>query len=122
MAAQATARAREMALEWRWGQGARAGADGDGGECDAGAHGRALGMAFAEWATPYVVNRINPPDDPARLALSADWRVVGFATALALGVTLLFGMLPARVASSVRPVSALKGEKSRGRRQSGCRE
>jgi predicted permease len=69
----------------------------------------ALGMAFAWWATPYVVSRINPPDDPARLMLSADWMVVGFGTALALGVTLLFGILPALRASAVRPVSALKG-------------
>jgi predicted permease len=66
-------------------------------------------MAFTWWATPYVVSRINPPDDPAPLALSADWTVVGFGTALALGVTVLFGMLPALRASGVRPVSALKG-------------
>ena len=52
---------------------------------------------------------INPPNDPARLALPADWRVLGFALALALGVTFLFGMAPALRASAVKPVSALKG-------------
>ncbi|HVM92369.1 MAG TPA: FtsX-like permease family protein, partial [Terriglobales bacterium] len=39
----------------------------------------------------------------------ADWRVLGFGLAVALGVTLLFGLLPALRASSVNPVSALKG-------------
>jgi predicted permease len=52
---------------------------------------------------------INPPDDPARLLLPADWRTFGFGLALALGVTLLFGLAPALRASSVSPVSALKG-------------
>jgi predicted permease len=52
---------------------------------------------------------INPPDDPARLALPADWRVLGFGLLLALGVTLLFGLAPALRASAVNPVSALKG-------------
>jgi predicted permease len=110
MAAQATARAREMALRMALGSGrARLVRMVMVESAMLALMAAALGMAFAEWATPYVVNRINPPDDPARLALSADWRVVGFATALALGVTLLFGMLPALRASSVRPVSALKG-------------
>jgi len=52
---------------------------------------------------------INPPDDPARLVLPADWRVLGFGLAVALGVTLLFGLAPALRASAVNPVSALKG-------------
>src|SRR5438094_1139431 len=52
---------------------------------------------------------INPPYNPARLLLPADWRVLGFGLALALGVTLLFGSAPALRASSVNPVSGLKG-------------
>jgi predicted permease len=44
-----------------------------------------------------------------RLSLPADWRVLGFAVALALGVTLLFGLAPALRASAVKPASALKG-------------
>ena len=68
-----------------------------------------LGAVFAWWSAPFVVARINPPDDPARLALPADWRVLLFGLALALGVTLLFGLAPALRASSVKPVSALKG-------------
>jgi putative ABC transport system permease protein len=69
----------------------------------------AIGGLFAWWAGPFVVSMINPPDNPARLALPADWRVLGFGMALALGVTLLFGLIPALRASTVNPVSALKG-------------
>src|SRR3984893_10606698 len=69
----------------------------------------AIGGLFAWWSGPFVVSMINPPDNPARLLLPADLRVLGFSLALALGVTLLFGLVPALRASSVNPVSALKG-------------
>jgi predicted permease len=68
-----------------------------------------VGAVFAWWSAPLVVRMINPPDNPARLALPADWRVLGFAVALTLGVTFLFGLAPALRASSVKPASALKG-------------
>jgi predicted permease len=68
-----------------------------------------LGALFAWWATPLVVSMLNPPDNPARLALPADWRVLGFSLVLALGVTTLFGLGPALRASSVMPARALKG-------------
>jgi putative ABC transport system permease protein len=110
MMAQASARAREMALRVAIGAGrwrliqlvlvesaliALCGA--------------VLGGAFAWRAAPLVVSMINPPDHPVRLVLPADWRVLGFAVALAAGVTLLFGLGPALRASSVRPSSAIKG-------------
>ncbi|MGB6683533.1 MAG: ABC transporter permease [Candidatus Acidiferrum sp.] len=69
----------------------------------------AIGGVFAWWSGPFVVSMINPPDNPARLVLPADWQVLVFGMALALGVTLLFGLAPAVRASSVNPVSALKG-------------
>jgi putative ABC transport system permease protein len=110
MTAQAAARAREMALRvsigagrWRLVQlvlvesawiAILAGA---------------IGAIFAWWSAPFVVRMINPADNPARLALPADWRVLGFAVALTLGVTILFGLVPALRASSVKPASALKG-------------
>jgi len=110
MTAQASARAREMALRVSIGAGrARlvqlvlvesawltlfAGAPGG---------------LFAWWSAPLVVSMINPPDNPARLLLPADWRVLGFGLALTVGVTLLFGLAPALRASAVQPVSALKG-------------
>ncbi|MGC9997438.1 MAG: ABC transporter permease [Terriglobia bacterium] len=110
MTAQAASRAREMALRVSIGAG----------------RGRlvqlvlvesawlaflaaALGGVFAWWATPAVVSMINPPDNPARLFLPADWRVLGFGLVLTVGVMLLFGLAPALRASGVKPVSALKG-------------
>jgi putative ABC transport system permease protein len=69
----------------------------------------ALSAFFAWWTAPLIVGMINPADNPARLALPADWRVLGFALALALGVTFLFGLMPALRASAVKPVRALRG-------------
>ena len=69
----------------------------------------AVGGLFAWWSGPFVVSMINPPDNPARLILPSDWQVLGFGLALALLVTLLFELIPALRASSVNPVSALKG-------------
>src|SRR5439155_10750872 len=69
----------------------------------------AVGGLFAWWSAPFVVRMINPPDNPARLFLPADWRVLGFGLALALGVMFLFGLAPALRASAVKPVTALKG-------------
>jgi predicted permease len=110
MTAQAAARAREMALRVSIGAGRgrlvrmvlvesalRA--------CLAGA----IGVLFAWWSAPFVVSMINPPDNPARLVLPADWRVLGFSVALSLVATLLAGLTPALQASAVKIVSALKG-------------
>ena len=68
-----------------------------------------LGAFFAAWSAPFVLGLINSPDNPARLALPADWRVVLFGFGLILLVVLLLGLLPALRASAVRPVAALKG-------------
>jgi predicted permease len=69
----------------------------------------AIGGLFASWSAPFVVQRINPPSNPARLVLGADYRVLGFGLALTLVVTCLFGLAPALRVSAVRPASALKG-------------
>jgi putative ABC transport system permease protein len=69
----------------------------------------AVGSLFAAWSAPFVVGMINLPDNPVRLVLPADGRVLGFGLAMALGVTMLFGLAPALRASAVKPVSALKG-------------
>jgi len=68
-----------------------------------------LGAILAWRAAPLVLSMISSRDNPARLVLPPDWRVVSFGVALIVGVMLLFGMLPALRASSVKPVSALKG-------------
>jgi putative ABC transport system permease protein len=110
MTAQAAARAREMALRvsigagrWRLVQLVLVES-----ACIA-FMAAAIGAAFAWWSAPFVVSMINPPDNPARLDLPADWRVLGFGVALAFGVTLLFGLIPALRASAVKPAQALKG-------------
>ena len=69
----------------------------------------AIAGLFAWWSAPFAIASINPADDPIRLSLPADWRVLGFGLALAAGVTLLFGLAPALRASAVHPVLALKG-------------
>ncbi len=110
MTAQAAARAREMALRvsigagrWRLVQLVLVES------AMLAFFAAAIGAFFAWWSAPFVVGMINPPDDPARLFLPVDWRVVGFGLALTIAVTFLFGLTPALRASSVRPINALKG-------------
>jgi len=68
-----------------------------------------VGAFFAAWSAPFVLSLVNPPDNPARLALPADWRVFLFGFGLIILVVLLLGLLPALRASAVRPAAALKG-------------
>lgn len=68
-----------------------------------------LGALIATWSAPFVLSLVNPPDNPARLDLPADWRVLLFGVGLMILVVLLLGLLPALRASAVRPVAALKG-------------
>src|SRR6185312_6653737 len=44
-----------------------------------------FGAGFAAWSAPFVVGRINPPDNPASLSLPTDWRVLAFSLTLTLG-------------------------------------
>ena len=41
--------------------------------------------------------------------MAFDWRLAGFGVALTLGVTMLFGLLPALRASAITPDDVLKG-------------
>jgi predicted permease len=110
MTAQAAARARELALRVSIGAGRRRLVQLVLVESAMlGFFAAAAGALFASWSAPFVVSRINPHDNPARLSLPADWRIAGFALVLAIGVTLVFGLAPALRASSVKPASALKG-------------
>jgi predicted permease len=110
MTAQAAARAREMALRvsigaGRWRLVQLVLVESAVLACFA----AAAGGLFAWWSAPFVVSRINPPDNPAQLSLPADWRVMGFGLALTLGVTLLFGLAPALRASAIKPMMTLRG-------------
>ena len=110
MTAQATARQREMALRisigagrWRLVQLVVI-------ECAWLAFFAAgIGACFAWWAAPLVVGMIGTPDNAVRLILPADWRVLGFGVAMALGCTILFGLASALRVSGVKPAGALKG-------------
>ncbi len=117
MTAQAAARAREMALRVSIGAGRRRLVQlvlVESGILALSA--AAVGGLFAWWAGPFVVSRINPPDNPVRLLLSADWRVLGFGLALTVVAAILFGLAPALRASGTQPVDALKSGGSRRRR------
>lgn len=106
--AQATARAREMALRLSIGAGRwrliqlvlveslllAIGAS-------------IVGAMFAWWAAPFVVSLL-AFEEPVRLVLDTNWRVLGFGVILTIAVTMLFGMVPALRASSVQPLGALK--------------
>jgi putative ABC transport system permease protein len=120
MTAQAAARAREMALRvsigagrWRLTQLVLV-------ESAMLATLAALFAAlFSTWSVPFIVAKINPSDNPVRLALPADWRVWSLGLALAAGVTILFGLAPALRASGVKPAGVLKGgEDPHSRRRS----
>ena len=110
MTAQTAARTREMAL--RISIGAAAGRLGQLILAEAAMIGLSAAVpawCFARWAASFVLARVNPPDNPARLSLALDWRVLAFGFLLTLCVTLLFGMAPAFRASATRPLEALKG-------------
>jgi predicted permease len=66
-----------------------------------------VGAVFAWWAAPFVVSLL-AFQEPVQLVLDANWRVLGFGIALAIAVTMLFGLAPALRASSVEPLGALK--------------
>jgi len=68
-----------------------------------------VGAAFSWWAAPFVVSLVQL-DQPVRLILDIDWRTLGFGAVLAIVVTFVFGVAPARRAASVDPLRALKGD------------
>src|SRR5208283_5046367 len=77
-----------------------------------------VGSVLAWRAAPFVVDHAGTFDNPQQLVLSAGWRVLAFAGALALAVTLLFGAIPALQASAVKPMSTLRaGQDPHSRRR-----
>lgn len=118
MTAQAAARAREMALRISIGAGrARLIQLVLVESATLAVFAAAAGGLFAVWSAPFVVSRINPPNDPARLTLPMDWRVTAFLLIMTFAIALLLGLAPALRASRVDPFGALKsgGSQSGGR-------
>lgn len=73
----------------------------------------AIGWWFGRWAASFVLARIDAPDDPARLSLAIDWRVLVFGFFLTFCMTVLFGVAPAFRASATRSAEILKGSDDR---------
>lgn len=110
MTAQAAARAREMAMRVSIGAGRARLVQLVLIESALIAFGASvLGLTFSWWAPPILVTKLNPPDQPMRLAFDAHWQVTFFAVVLTFAVTLLFGLAPALRASSVKPGLTSKG-------------
>lgn len=72
------------------------------------AAGAAAGFAFAVWGTRLLVRQLSTPANVVFLDLSADWRVIGFTSAVAATTVLLFGVVPAIRATHVAPTDAMK--------------
>ena len=70
--------------------------------------GTVLALIFATFAAPAIVERLGPSELPAFLDVAPDSRSIAFAAALSLLSTILFGLVPALRASSVRPEATLK--------------
>jgi predicted permease len=67
----------------------------------------ALGLLLAAQAIE-ALRRSAPPDLPRLAEVAVDLRIVGFAIALSIGSSLLFGLLPAVRLSRVSPTEALR--------------
>ncbi len=97
MTAQRAARAREMALrvsigasKWRLLQLALV-------ESTLLALIAAAGAAlFTWWSAPFVIGRINSPDNPVRFSLAIDWRILAVGLSVTLLVGILCGLAPAK--------------------------
>jgi len=70
--------------------------------------GTACGAFLAKTLSASLVAFMSTPHDPIFLDIPTDWRVLGFAAALAVLTTTLFGLVPALRASRIAPGSALK--------------
>ena len=70
--------------------------------------GAVCGGALAAILSRFLIAFISTPDNPIFLDMPMDWRVLGFAAALAILTTILFGLLPALRAGSTPPGSVLK--------------
>jgi putative ABC transport system permease protein len=70
--------------------------------------GAALGAALAQSLSRFLIAYLNTGGDTVFLDLGVDWRVLGFATGLALLTCVLFGLMPALRAARIEPGTVMK--------------
>ncbi len=70
--------------------------------------GAAFGAALAQGLSRFLIAYLNTGGDTVFLNLGMDWRVLGFATGLALLTCVLFGLMPAMRAARVEPGAVMK--------------
>jgi predicted permease len=72
--------------------------------------GGVLGTALSLWATSALSTFHVPAPVPLDLSVTVDWRVLLYTFALSVGAGLLFGLIPAWIASRPILINALRGE------------
>ena len=72
--------------------------------------GALLGLLFAHWGSRLLVRHLSTTTYNVFLALSLDWRILGFTAAVAIATTILFGTAPAVRGTRVQPNDALKAQ------------
>jgi len=70
--------------------------------------GTALGAALAQTLSRGLLVFISSANNPLFVGMGMDWRVLGFAAALAMLTCLLFGLAPAMRATHVSPASVMR--------------
>ena len=70
--------------------------------------GAALGAAVAQALSRFLIAFLSTSADPVFLDLAPDWRVLGFATGLAVLTCFLFGLAPALRATRMEPAAVMK--------------
>ena len=70
--------------------------------------GAACGALLAQWLSRFLVDFLTSDNNRVFVALSVDWRIFAFTTALAAVTCLLFGLMPAIRATATAPGAAMK--------------
>ena len=70
--------------------------------------GTALGAMLAQVLSRGLLAFLTTPNNPLFVGLGLDWRVLGFAAALAIFTCLLFGLMPALRATHLAPAAAIR--------------
>jgi len=77
------------------------------------AAGAAVAVPFAVASARALVTFLDTADNPIRMSVAADWRLIAFVAGAAVLTTVLFGLVPALRVSLVDPVAATR-QTSRG--------